>query len=503
MAAFKVLETQFQMFIKSRIYLDDEYVIMTHKYFLEYTQIEIREFHDTLIQHMESVKKSIDKRALHKREYDSRVNERQMQTTEEKVDTSKALDASLVYTESSGIESGKYDTSSSSGNDVDADDADIKPVYDEEPMVEEKGFAIAALKNELRKLKGNNVNTKFAKSSILGKPILHPLRNQSVVRQPTTFKSEQPRISKPRFASQVDVNNDLSKPVTTHYLPKGKESAYAKPHHMIAPSSSRWVPTGKIFTYSTTKVDSEPTNGSNEDITNQYECEQTLDVSAGSLNLSAAMTSDHNSSELGIHYHSNEPSSSKLVPKFVPPADKRATSQQELELLFSPMYEEYFNVGNPSVSKSSALSDNSTQHDTQPTLNAPPTSELINPPTNVNAEENMYKRRCCSLIPGESNSIPHAHAQTTKTYYKHQDSSIKKDQVLKTKTSTNSNIKDPSSETKLQGRLLASFQDDAKYEHVGQDTRSQDGKDDKDKQGKDLKISESKTKSKDNEKGSR
>ncbi|GJV91801.1 hypothetical protein Tco_1539614 [Tanacetum coccineum] len=43
----------------------------------------------------------------------------------------------------------------------------------------------------------------------------------------------------------------------------------------------RWVPTGKIFTSSTTKVDSEPTNGSNDDITNQYECKQTLDVSAG------------------------------------------------------------------------------------------------------------------------------------------------------------------------------------------------------------------------------
>ncbi|GJY87076.1 hypothetical protein Tco_0501704 [Tanacetum coccineum] len=48
----------------------------------------------------------------------------------------------------------------------------------------------------------------------------------------------------------------------------------------------RWVPTGKIFTSSTTKVDNEPTNGSNEDITNKYECEQTLDVSAGTLNLS-------------------------------------------------------------------------------------------------------------------------------------------------------------------------------------------------------------------------
>ncbi|GKA26523.1 hypothetical protein Tco_0712632 [Tanacetum coccineum] len=88
----------------------------------------------------------------------------------------------------------------------------------------------------------------------------------------------------------------------------------------------RWVPTGKIFTSSITKVDSKPTNGSDEDITNQYEYEQTLDVSAGTLNLSSGMTSDHNSSELGIHDHSNEPFSSKLVPKVVPPADKTATS---------------------------------------------------------------------------------------------------------------------------------------------------------------------------------
>ncbi|GJR22495.1 hypothetical protein Tco_0971022 [Tanacetum coccineum] len=54
----------------------------------------------------------------------------------------------------------------------------------------------------------------------------------------------------------------------------------------------RWVPTGKIFTSSTTKVDSEPTNGSNEDITNQYECEQTLYVSACTLNLSAGTSFD-------------------------------------------------------------------------------------------------------------------------------------------------------------------------------------------------------------------
>nr|GEW65038.1 hypothetical protein [Tanacetum cinerariifolium] len=48
------------------------------------------------------VEKSIDERAQHKKEYDSWVNERPLQTTKEKVDTSKALDASLVDTESSG-----------------------------------------------------------------------------------------------------------------------------------------------------------------------------------------------------------------------------------------------------------------------------------------------------------------------------------------------------------------------------------------------------------------
>nr|GEX18440.1 hypothetical protein [Tanacetum cinerariifolium] len=80
--------------------------------------------------------KSIDKRALHKREYDTRVNEQQMQKTEEKVDTSKALDTSLVDIESSGIESKEHDTSTRSRNDAHADDADIRPIYDEEPLVE-------------------------------------------------------------------------------------------------------------------------------------------------------------------------------------------------------------------------------------------------------------------------------------------------------------------------------------------------------------------------------
>nr|GEY86249.1 hypothetical protein [Tanacetum cinerariifolium] len=88
------------------------------------------------------------------------------------------------------------------------------------------------------------------------------------------------------------------------------------------------------------------------------------------------------------------------------------------------------------------------------------------------------------------------------TYYKHQDSRIKKAHELKTKTSINFDMQDiPLRYQDYQGRLLASFQDDAKYEHVGQDTRSQGGKDDQDKQEKDLRTSELKAKSKDNDKG--
>ncbi|GKB32450.1 hypothetical protein Tco_0871851 [Tanacetum coccineum] len=177
-------------------------------------------------------------------------------------------------TQSSGTESGKHDTSSRSGNDKDVDDADIIPIYDKEPMAEdaeqcqvksplldpsldnkttkfsnqslksenmndhnesliaqlnkksiknvdmkaqiqEKEFANAALKNKLRELTRNSVDTKFAKLSILGKPPSQSLKNQSVVRQPTAFKSERPNISKSR------------------------ESVFAKPHHVIAPGSSK------------------------------------------------------------------------------------------------------------------------------------------------------------------------------------------------------------------------------------------------------------------------
>nr|GFB34192.1 hypothetical protein [Tanacetum cinerariifolium] len=60
-------------------------------------------------------------------------------------------------------------------------------------QIQEMVFAIAALKNDLWKSKGNSVDTKFAETSTLGKPVLQPLRNKSVVRQPNAFKRERPQ----------------------------------------------------------------------------------------------------------------------------------------------------------------------------------------------------------------------------------------------------------------------------------------------------------------------
>ncbi|GKC23863.1 hypothetical protein Tco_1026013 [Tanacetum coccineum] len=75
------------------------------RFFLAYTQIEVRQFRDILIQHIESVKKSIEERALHTREYVNGVNERKMQSKEGKDDSRETLDAHLVVTESNETES--------------------------------------------------------------------------------------------------------------------------------------------------------------------------------------------------------------------------------------------------------------------------------------------------------------------------------------------------------------------------------------------------------------
>ncbi|GJZ69441.1 hypothetical protein Tco_0632991 [Tanacetum coccineum] len=106
----------------------------------------------------------------------------------------------------------------------------------------------------------------------------------------------------------------------------------------------RWVPTGKILASCTSKDDSEPTHGSNVDIPNIHECKQTLDLSAGtSINVQKEQSFDLSAASL-------------VNVKEVPTADMISmTSMIELESLFGPLFDEYFNGENQVVSKSSAV----------------------------------------------------------------------------------------------------------------------------------------------------
>ncbi|GJT36540.1 hypothetical protein Tco_0256119 [Tanacetum coccineum] len=69
-------------------------------------------------------------------QYDRRVNKRLMKIQESMIDSSKELDADLVVTESSKTGSEVQYDSIKSANDTDVDDADIRPIYNEEPMAE-------------------------------------------------------------------------------------------------------------------------------------------------------------------------------------------------------------------------------------------------------------------------------------------------------------------------------------------------------------------------------
>ncbi|GKC66439.1 retrovirus-related pol polyprotein from transposon TNT 1-94, partial [Tanacetum coccineum] len=63
------------------------------------------------------------------------------------------------------------------------------------------------------------------------------------------------------------------------------------------------------------------------------------------------------------------------------------TSRLELDLLFGPLYDEFFNDGTSRVNKSSSPTDNSIQKDTLPSTHIQPTSEPTTL-TNVDAEVN-------------------------------------------------------------------------------------------------------------------
>nr|GEW15474.1 hypothetical protein [Tanacetum cinerariifolium] len=188
--AFRALKTQFQTFINFRYYFDDFDGMMICKYFQAHTRTEIRQFRDALIQHMEFLRESILERAKHKREKDRR--------------------------ESNETKSERYVLSSRSRN-----DANINSVNDKQRMAEVQ---------------------LYAEHNILANEQQHSEQSESVYDTYLLEKVDRNTTSESTDMShrggEIDQNADVKK-FTPYYLPKVRESAPAKPHHVNAPSSSR------------------------------------------------------------------------------------------------------------------------------------------------------------------------------------------------------------------------------------------------------------------------
>ncbi|GJW56206.1 hypothetical protein Tco_0102937 [Tanacetum coccineum] len=179
-----------------------------------------------------------------------------------------------------------------------------------------------------------------------------------------------------KFLKEVDSHAKIA--IGQRFSPKKSSAVHEKPNtprsclrwkptgRIFKIAGLRWIPTGKMFTDNTTKVDSEPPNGSNGDINNPYECDQTLMSVQASL-FNDKMMSVHISSSLALQRHiasadnttgpvpqSKEspgpapnlfmpgPISSRLVPNLAPAIPYVPPTNKELELLFQPMFDEYF-----------------------------------------------------------------------------------------------------------------------------------------------------------------
>ncbi|GJW57555.1 hypothetical protein Tco_0104286 [Tanacetum coccineum] len=286
-------------------------------------QIEVKQFRDTLLQHLGNVKKSVAERTRHQRQ---------------KLRTDSTV----------------QDDNSRSGNDTDADDAYIRPIYDEEPMAEEIDV-LETMNIELE----HSVATLRKENETLKQHYKDLYDSIKITRSKTTEQTTSLLASNTELKAQIQ-----EKIFTGHRFSPNKTSAVYektsprsdlrwKPTGRIFKSVGlRWIPTGKLFDSCTSKVDSEPPHGSNVDIPNIHECKQTLDVSAGtSINVQKEQSLDLSAVSTEVHQ-----------------AAETVTTSNELDLLFGPLFDEYFNGENQVVLKSSAVTttDASNKRQQQP-----------------------------------------------------------------------------------------------------------------------------------------
>ncbi|GJR81188.1 hypothetical protein Tco_0151973 [Tanacetum coccineum] len=123
---------------------------------------------------------------------------------------------------------------------------------------------------------------------------LKEVNSRAEVQSPKTRNNNKPVVPKShtqKHGRQIAIRQRFSpkKSSAMHEKPNTSRSClrWKLTGRIFKIAGLRWIPTGKMFTDNTTKVDSEPPNGSIEDISNPYECDQTLNESCSTLNLSA------------------------------------------------------------------------------------------------------------------------------------------------------------------------------------------------------------------------
>nr|GEV71653.1 hypothetical protein [Tanacetum cinerariifolium] len=337
MDAFKALKRQFQLLISFQYNFEGFDELMIRKYSLAYTRTETASSKTIKETNLDSAT-----RYVHGIKYKMSKAKKRCMTHEGKVDSGEALDVSLVDTECSETKSEKYVTSSRSGNDTHAANANKEPMAKSLlisfPKVRESASAKPhyvnapnSSRNSKKELYGSNdmahnhyleearkktqernrnssffLNSKHFVCSTCQNCIfnvnnddcinnfLKEMNSRAKVQSPKTRNNNKPiepksHTQKPGRQITIGQMFSLNKSSTMHEKPHTPRSCLRwKPTGRIFKTVGlRRIPTGKMFTDSTTKVNSEPPNSLNDDITNPYECDQTLYFSACTFNSSA------------------------------------------------------------------------------------------------------------------------------------------------------------------------------------------------------------------------
>nr|GEU30896.1 hypothetical protein [Tanacetum cinerariifolium] len=226
-----------------------------------------------------------------------------------------------------------------------------------------------------RESKGKSVDTKFDKTSVVRQPNAQQIPKPSVLGKPDPFSNSLDRIyfSKTMLVPKTNMSEGLSKPVTAQTLPPtARQAVEGLNHNLFSVGQFCDADLEVAFQKSTCFVrdlqgNDLLTGNRGSDIYTISLQESTSSCLMAKASATQAWLWHRRLSHLNFDYIN-------LLLKKDVVIDGNVPSQQELDLLFGPLYDEVFNAG-------------SNLQDKQPSTNIQPTS-APSTPTYVHAEEN-------------------------------------------------------------------------------------------------------------------